>query len=56
MQRCSQRAAGPTDRLCQLARALTLRGSSTAEALEAIVDLDFAVLAEIELSRGYGRD
>ena len=33
-----------------------LRGSSIAESLEAIVDLDLTDLAEIELPRGYGRD
>ena len=33
-----------------------LRGSSTAESLEAIVELDLTDLAEIELPRGYGRD
>jgi len=33
-----------------------LRGSRTAEALEAIVDLDFTDLAECEPPRGYGRD
>lgn len=33
-----------------------LRASRTAEALEAIVDLDLADLAECEPPRGYGRD
>jgi len=33
-----------------------LRAGSTADALEAIVDLDFTDLADIELPRGYGRD
>ena len=33
-----------------------LRGSSTAEALEAIVDLDLTELADIEPPSGYGRD
>ena len=33
-----------------------LRASRTAEALEAIVDLDLADLAECESPRGYGRD
>jgi hypothetical protein len=33
-----------------------LRGSSIAELLEAIVELDLIELAEIELPRGYGRD
>jgi hypothetical protein len=33
-----------------------LRGSSIAEVLEAIVELDFTDLMEIELPRGYGRD
>lgn len=34
----------------------SLRDSTTAEALEAIVDLDLTTLADIELPRGYGRD
>jgi hypothetical protein len=34
----------------------SLRAGSTAEALEAVVDLDFTDLADIELPRGYGRD
>ncbi len=34
----------------------SLRGSTTAEALQAIVDLDLEVLAEIVPPRGYGRD
>jgi len=34
----------------------SLRESATAEALEAIVDLDLALLADVELPRGYGRD
>src|SRR3954466_7851557 len=34
----------------------TLRGTATAEALEAIVDLDLDTLAAIEPPRGYGRD
>jgi len=33
-----------------------LRGSSIAESLEAIVELDLTDLVEIELPRGYGRD
>jgi hypothetical protein len=33
-----------------------LRDSATAEALQAIVDLDLAELAEIQPPRGYGRD
>jgi len=33
-----------------------LQGSATADALEAIVDLDLAALADIEPPRGYGRD
>lgn len=33
-----------------------LRTSRTAEALEAIVDLDLTELAECEPTRGYGRD
>jgi hypothetical protein len=33
-----------------------LRGTATAEALQAIVDLDLETLAAIELPRGYGRD
>jgi hypothetical protein len=34
----------------------TLRGTATAEALQAIVDLDLDELAAIEPPRGYGRD
>jgi hypothetical protein len=34
----------------------SLRDSPTAEALEAIADLDLAALAEIMPPRGYGRD
>ncbi len=34
----------------------TLHGSSTADALESIADLDLATLADIDLPRGYGRD
>jgi hypothetical protein len=34
----------------------SLRDSPTAEALEAIVDLDLTALADIEPPRGYGRD
>jgi hypothetical protein len=34
----------------------SLRGSATAEALQAIVDLDLDVLADIEPPRGFGRD
>ncbi len=34
----------------------SLRDSATAEALEAIVDLDLTPLADIEPPRGYGRD
>ena len=33
-----------------------LRGSATADALEAIVDLDLTPLADVEPPRGYGRD
>ena len=33
-----------------------LRGTATAEALQAIVDLDLDTLAAIEPPRGYGRD
>ena len=33
-----------------------LRETTTAEALQAIVDLDLSDLAEIEPPRGYGRD
>jgi hypothetical protein len=33
-----------------------LRDTPTAEALQAIVDLDLEALASIELPRGYGRD
>jgi hypothetical protein len=34
----------------------SLRDTATAEALQAIVDLDLEGLAAIELPRGYGRD
>ena len=34
----------------------TLRGTATAEALQAIVDLDLDELAAIQPPRGYGRD
>ena len=34
----------------------SLRDSPTADALEAIVDLDLTALADIEPPRGYGRD
>ncbi len=34
----------------------SLRDTATAEALQAIVDLDLEGLATIELPRGYGRD
>ena len=34
----------------------SLRDSATAEALQAIVELDLDVLAEIEPPRGFGRD
>ncbi len=34
----------------------SLRDSPTANALEAIVDLDLIALADIEPPRGYGRD
>jgi len=34
----------------------SLRGSTTAEALEAITELDLDTLADIEPPRGYGRD
>jgi hypothetical protein len=34
----------------------SLRGTATAEALQAIVDLDLDELAAIEPPRGYGRD
>ena len=34
----------------------SLRDSPTADALEAIVDLDLAGLADVELPKGYGRD
>ncbi len=33
-----------------------LRGSTTADALEAIVELDLTTLAECDPPRGYGRD
>lgn len=35
---------------------LPLRDTATAEALQAIIDLDLDVLAAIEPPRGYGRD
>jgi hypothetical protein len=49
------RSAG---RLCRMARRVPepLRGTATAEALQAIIDLDLEVLAAIEPPRGYGRD
>jgi hypothetical protein len=34
----------------------TLRGTATADALQAIVDLDLDALTAIEPPRGYGRD
>ena len=34
----------------------SLRDTATAEALQAIVDLDFSDLADIAPPRGYGRD
>ena len=34
----------------------TLQGTATADALQAIVDLDLETLAAIDLPRGYGRD
>ena len=34
----------------------TLQNSPTAQALEFIVDLDLAALADTDLPRGYGRD
>jgi len=34
----------------------SLQGSATADALEAIVDLDLTPLADVEPPRGYGRD
>ncbi len=34
----------------------SLRDSATAEALQAIIDLDLDVLADIEPPRGFGRD
>ena len=34
----------------------SLQGSATAEALEAIVDVDLTPLADVEPPRGYGRD
>ncbi len=34
----------------------SLRDSSTANALEAVVDVDLSALADIEPPRGYGRD
>jgi len=34
----------------------SLRDTATAEALEALADLDLTALADIEPPRGYGRD
>ena len=34
----------------------SLRDTATAEALEALADLELTALADIELPRGYGRD
>ena len=34
----------------------SLRDTTTAEALEALADLDLTALADIEPPRGYGRD
>ena len=34
----------------------TLRDTATAEALQAVIDLDLSDLADIEPPRGYGRD
>jgi hypothetical protein len=34
----------------------SLQDSSTADALEAIIELDLTLLADIEPPRGYGRD
>jgi hypothetical protein len=34
----------------------SLQDSATADALEAIVDLDLTFLADVETPRGYGRD
>ena len=34
----------------------SLHDSATAEALEAIIDLDLTTLADVEMPRGYGRD
>jgi hypothetical protein len=34
----------------------SLRGTATAEALEAIAELDLTALAEVKPPRGYGRD
>jgi hypothetical protein len=33
-----------------------LRGTATAEALQAVIDLDLDALAAVEPPRGYGRD
>jgi hypothetical protein len=43
---------------CRVARrfAGSIRGTATAEALQAIVDLDLDALAAVEPPRGYGRD
>ena len=41
---------------CHCYRTPGLRDTATAEALQAIVDLDLDTLADIEPPRGYGRD
>ena len=41
---------------CLAALSDGLQGSATADALEAIIDLDLTPLADVEPPRGYGRD
>jgi hypothetical protein len=50
--------AGYADWLAALPDSLqgSATGSATADALEAIVDLDLTLLADVEPPRGYGRD
>src|SRR5262249_38388332 len=52
--RCGGRAAGATGRVCKVAYWLpySLRDTATAEALEALADLDLTALADIEPPRG----
>lgn len=58
LARCRRRIGRTSGHLCAWLEALpdTLQGTATAEALQAIVDLDLDMLAAIEPPRGYGRD